>query len=198
MASTKVVRPKRKLDGLRDRVLDEAWALLIERGVADLTLAELGRRVETSAGHLLYHFGSKDELLLDLLRRNEADLWRQWRLVRAGGAEFLEVFQAFCRQFLPAGAGDPRWLVWLELWPRGLRVDDLRGSFDELDEAWRIELADMLAAAGVPDPMALARRICWLLDGLAVAIVLGQTDVTVDEAIGHATAMLPDELLISA
>ncbi|WP_125568230.1 TetR/AcrR family transcriptional regulator [Nocardioides baekrokdamisoli] len=197
MASTKVVRPKRKLDGLRDRVLDEAWALLIERGVADLTLAELGRRVETSAGHLLYHFGSKDELLLDLLRRNEADLWRQWRLVRGGEAEFLAVYRAFCRQFLPAGEGDPRWLVWLELWPRGLRVEDLRGSFDELDEAWRIELADMLADAGVPDPMSLARRVCWLLDGLAVAIVLGQTDVSVDEAIEHAIASLPEDLRVS-
>ena len=179
-------------------MLDEAWALLIERGVADLTLAELGRRVETSAGHLLYHFGSKDELLLELLRRNEADLWRQWRLVRGGDAAFLDVYRAFCRQFLPAGEGDPRWLVWLELWPRGLRVEGLRGSFDELDEAWRIELADMLADAGVRDPRPWARRVCWLLDGLAVGIVLGQTGVSVDEAIEHAIASLPDELRTSA
>jgi len=197
VASTKVVRPKRKLDGLRDRVLDEAWALLIERGVADLTLAELGRRVETSAGHLLYHFGSKDELLLELLRRNEADLWRQWRLVRHGSADFLDAYRAFCRQFLPQGEGDPRWLVWLELWPRGLRVEDLRGSFDELDEAWRVELADMLAEVGAADPTPLARRVCWLLDGLAVGIVLGQTDVSVDEGIEHAIALLPGGLGIS-
>lgn len=197
MASTKVVRPKRKLEGLRDRVLDEAWTLLIERGVADLTLAELGRRVDTSAGHLLYHFGSKDELLLELLRRNEAELWRQWQVVRAESSTFLQVYREFCLQFLPSAGGDPRWLVWLELWPRGLRVEDLRGSFDELDESWRLELADVLAEAGEPDPMPLARRVCWLLDGLAVGIVLGQTDVTVEEAIDHAIALLPAELRVS-
>ena len=167
---------------------------MIERGLADLTLAELGRRVETSAGHLLYHFGSKDELLLELLRRNEAELWKRWRLVRADSTDFLQLFKAFCSQFLPSGQGDPRWLVWLELWPRGLRVDALRSSFDELDEAWRAELASMLEEVGVGDASGLAHRICWLLDGLAVSIVVGETGVNAADAIAHAVLLLPAEL----
>lgn len=167
---------------------------MIERGLADLTLAELGRRVETSAGHLLYHFGTKDELLLELLRRNEAELWKRWRLVRKESSDFLQLYKAFCAQFLPSGHGDPRWLVWLELWPRGLRVDALRASFDELDEAWHSELASMLAEVGVAEASGLAHRICWLLDGLAVAIVVGETGVSAEDAIEHAVLLLPPEL----
>ena len=194
MSSKKSVRPKRRLEGLRDNVLDEAWALLIERGLSDLTLAELGRRVDTSAGHLLYHFGSKDELLLELLRRNESRLWDRWREFRAAGADFPELYRAFCRQFLPTDHGDPRWLVWLELWPRGLREESLRAALDELDDVGRDELADLLAGAGVEGSVPLARRACWLMDGLAVAIVVGEGGVTVDEAIDHVVALLPEGL----
>jgi AcrR family transcriptional regulator len=192
--AAKVSRPKRKFDGLREQVLDAAWQLLVERGLADLTLAELGRRVDTSAGHLLYHFGSKDELLLELLRRNEQELWRRWQLERATDEDFLTVFRAFCAQFLPSEVGDPRWLVWLELWPRGLRVESVKGSFEELDDVWREELAQLLSSAGVTESLDLARRVCWLLDGLAVAIVLGDTGATVEAAVDHAVALLPEAL----
>lgn len=194
MSNQRSPRPKRRFDGLRERVLDAAWELLIERGLADFTLAEVGRRVETSAGHLLYHFGSKDELLLELLRRNESELWEKWRLIRAAGAGFDESFRAFCAQFLPGGVGDPRWLVWMELWPRGLRVEELCTSFNELDEAWRTELAGLLEEAGVVDSLALAQRICWMLDGIAVAITLGETGATPALAIEHAVAMLPESV----
>ncbi|MFL6088715.1 MAG: TetR/AcrR family transcriptional regulator [Aeromicrobium sp.] len=194
MSTRKTGRPKRRLEGLRENVLDEAWALLVERGLGDLTLAELGRRVDTSAGHLLYHFGSKDDLLLELLRRNEAELWTRWQEVRAEGAEFADLYRAFCRQFLPSDQGDPRWLVWLELWPRGLRVDSVSSALEEFDDLWRDELADFLAQAGAADAVALARRICWLMDGLAVAIVVGEGGITANEAIEHAVALLPEGL----
>lgn len=195
MGAEKLTRQKRRFDGLREDVLDAAWDLLVERGLADLTLAELGRRVDTSAGHLLYHFGSKDELLLEALRRSEGQLWDRWQLQRAEGATFPEHFRLFCAQFLPVGIGDPRWLIWVELWPRVLRIEELRPSFDALDEVWRVELADLLTEAGVADAAPLARRICWLLDGLAVSIVIGEASITVPEAIDHAIALLPPTLV---
>ena len=194
MSSEKLTRQKRRFEGLREDVLDAAWNLLVERGLADLTLAELGRRVDTSAGHLLYHFGSKDELLLEALRRSESQLWDRWQLQRAQGATFPENFRLFCAQFMPVGIGDPRWLIWVELWPRVLRVEDLRPSFNALDDVWRYELADLLTEAGVADAAPLARRICWLLDGLSVSIVIGEDAITDPEAIDHAIALLPAEL----
>jgi AcrR family transcriptional regulator len=187
-------RRHRRLDRPRERVLEVAWELLIERGLADLTLAELGRRVETSAGHLLYYFGSKDGLLIEVLRWSEAQLWARWEESRAEESSFAERFDLFCRQFLPNGLGDPRWLVWIEVWPRVLRADELREPFETLDAVWRDELARLLATAGAADAASLSRRICALLDGLAIAIALGEEDMSVDVAVDHARSLLPAEL----
>ncbi|WP_243640418.1 TetR/AcrR family transcriptional regulator [Nocardioides jejuensis] len=175
-------------------MLEVAWELLIERGLADLTLAELGRRVETSAGHLLYYFGSKDGLLLEVLRWSEAQLWARWEESRAEEVTFGERFDLFCRQFMPQGLGDPRWLVWIEVWPRVLRIEELRAPYEELDAVWRDELARLLGEAEVDNATVLSRRICALLDGLSVAIVLGEDDVSIDAAVDHARALLPAEL----
>ena len=41
---------------------------------------------------------------------------------------------------------------------------------------------------------ASSSRICWLLDGLSVSIVIGEDAITVPEAIDHAVALLPPEL----
>ncbi|MDO7868247.1 TetR/AcrR family transcriptional regulator [Nocardioides jiangxiensis] len=179
-------------------MLEVAWELLIERGLADLTLAELGRRVETSAGHLLYYFGSKDGLLLEVLRWSEAQLWARWEESRAEEATFAERFDLFCRQFMPSGLGDPRWLVWIEVWPRVLRIEELREPYEELDAVWRDELTRLLGEAGAENAAALSRRICALLDGLSVAIVLGEDDVSVDAAVDHARALLPADLAVAA
>jgi AcrR family transcriptional regulator len=191
VTTEKSPRRHRRLDRPRERVLEVAWELLIERGLADLTLAELGRRVETSAGHLLYYFGSKDGLLLEVLRWSEAELWARWEQSRAEEAPFAERFDLFCRQFLPNGEGDPRWLVWIEVWPRVLRVEELRRPYEELDGVWRTELARLLDDAGAEDAALLSRRICALLDGLSIGIALGDEGLSVDEAVGHARAQLP-------
>lgn len=191
MTTEKSPRRHRRLDRPRERVLEVAWELLIERGLADLTLAELGRRVETSAGHLLYYFGSKDGLLLEVLRWSEAELWAKWEQSREAEAPFAERFELFCRQFLPNGEGDPRWLVWIEVWPRVLRVEELRRPYEELDGVWRTELARLLDEAGADDAALLSRRICALLDGLSIGIALGDEGLSVDEAVGHARAQLP-------
>ena len=184
-------RRHRRLDRPRERVLEEAWQLLVERGLADLTLAELGRRVDTSAGHLLYYFGSKDEILLEVLRWSEEQLWERWAESLKEEMSFEARFDLFCTQFLPDAEGDPRWLVWIELWPRVLRSEPLRNSYDELDQVWRVALADLLAAEGIEVPENLARRICALLDGLSVAVVLGEPGLTAADAVTHARALLP-------
>ncbi len=179
-------------------MLEEAWQLLVERGLADLTLAELGRRVDTSAGHLLYYFGSKDELLLEVLKWSEGQLRERWAAYLQEDAPFGVQFRRFCELFLPTGLGDPRWLVWIELWPRVLRAEPLRAPYTELDEGWHTALAELLAEAGVEDPAPLSRRTCALLDGLSVAVVLGEEGMTVATAVAHAEALLPAGLRATA
>ncbi|MFD0359689.1 TetR/AcrR family transcriptional regulator, partial [Streptomyces sp. NPDC127110] len=68
------VRAARKNAPPREDVLAAAMATIAERGLEGLTMAGLGRQVGMSSGHLLYYFGSKDELLLQTLEWSEAAL----------------------------------------------------------------------------------------------------------------------------
>ena len=122
----------------------EAWALLAERGLADLSLSELGRRLDTSAGHLSYYFGSKSGLLLELLRWSEDDLAEQRAGVLESGGSAEERLHGLCMLNFPRVPGDFRWLFWVELWPRVMHELALREAQREYDEAWHASIAQVL------------------------------------------------------
>jgi len=188
-------RRHRRLERPRERVLQEAWDLLAEQGLADLSLSELGRRLDTSASHLSYYFGSKNGLLLDLLRWSEDDLTEQLAAVLKSDSAVLERLRGVCELYLPRGAGDPRWLLWVELWPRSLREPALREAQQELDAAWRTALATLLTELTEltdEDVEPIAERIRALLDGLAVALLTGEPKINIDVAWDHVRALLPN------
>jgi len=185
-------RRHRRLERPRERVLQEAWDLLAEQGLADLSLSELGRRLDTSASHLSYYFGSKNGLLLDLLRWSEDDLTEQLAAVLKSDSAVLERLRGVCELYLPRGAGDPRWLLWVELWPRSLREPALREAQQELDAAWRDALATLLTELTDEDVEPIAERIRALLDGLAVALLTGEPGISIEVAWEHVRALLPN------
>ncbi len=54
---------------VRSRLLDAAEAIVQARGVSGLTLEAAARAAGVSKGGLLYHFGSKEALLMGMLER---------------------------------------------------------------------------------------------------------------------------------
>ena len=171
-------------------MLQEAWDLLVEKGLADLSLSELGRRLDTSAGHLSYYFGSKNGLLLDLLRWSEDDLISQLTVVLESDDPVEDRLHGLCDLFFPRAPGDPRWLLWVELWPRVLREPALRDAREELDAAWRDALATLLREMTDDDVGPLAQRMLALLDGLSVALLIGESGLTKDAAREHVRTKL--------
>lgn len=172
-------------------MLQEAWDLLVEKGLADLSLSELGRRLDTSAGHLSYYFGSKNGLLLDLLRWSEDELIAQLTVVLESDDPAEDRLRGLCDLFFPRAAGDPRWLLWVELWPRVLREPTLRDAREELDAAWRDALTTLLSEMTDDDVGPLAQRMLALLDGLSVALLIGEPGLSKDAAWEHVRALLP-------
>lgn len=55
----------------RDRLLDAIVDHLAEHGIGDTSLRRLAESVGTSHRMLIYHFGSRDDLLADVVRRVE-------------------------------------------------------------------------------------------------------------------------------
>jgi TetR/AcrR family transcriptional regulator, cholesterol catabolism regulator len=56
----------------RDRIVDAAAALFLERGYASTSLRDIAAAAGIKAGSIYYHFDSKDDLLLEVLRRGIA------------------------------------------------------------------------------------------------------------------------------
>jgi AcrR family transcriptional regulator len=189
--TTQESRRNRRLERPRESVLQAAWDLLVERGLAELTLAELGRRLETSAGHLLYYFGSKDGLLLEVLKWSEAEQAVERAEILASDVPALERARRFCEVYLPYAEGDPRWLLWVELWPRLLREPSLREPREALDQAWYADLVPLLEEMGADNPGVVARRVLSLLDGLSVGLLIGESGLTRESAWEHVRALLP-------
>jgi TetR/AcrR family transcriptional repressor of nem operon len=56
----------------RERILDAAYALILERGYAGMSLDHVIRKVGMTKGAFFYHFKSKNDLAVALMQRFEA------------------------------------------------------------------------------------------------------------------------------
>lgn len=61
----------------RERILNTAERLFAEKGFSKVTLRELTARAETNLAAVNYYFGSKDKLLLALIRRAAKGIYRE-------------------------------------------------------------------------------------------------------------------------
>ncbi|HEX2314410.1 MAG TPA: TetR/AcrR family transcriptional regulator [Thermomonospora sp.] len=193
--------PRRRLERPREQVLSEAMAEIAERGLAGLTMAGLARRLDTSGGHIMYYFRSKDQLLLETLRWSEEQLTGARRAALARDVPAAERLDAFVGLYLPRSPGDPRWMLWIEVWTRAAVDTAIRDAQAELDRAWRTDLAALLGegrALGefreVPAD-AYAARLLAMLDGFSVQLVLGVPGMTREAVLGHVAAHVTTTLL---
>ncbi|BAJ27792.1 MULTISPECIES: TetR/AcrR family transcriptional regulator [Kitasatospora] len=190
MAQPRPRRPARP----REEVYAAARAAIAEHGLARLTMAGLGEQLGMSAGHLLYYFGSKDQLLLETLRWSEAQLGeRRGRELARPGAPVLERLDRYLELYLPEGPGDPRWILWIEVWSRSPGTAELRQGQLDIEAPWQDDLtalltegrtAGLLPAAGTTP--ARATQLRALLDGLAIPLAIGLPHATRPAALAQA------------
>ncbi|MCX4537533.1 TetR family transcriptional regulator [Streptomyces sp. NBC_00841] len=173
----------RRRDGhlARERMLEEAMTAIAEDGLAGLTMSALAKRLGTSGGHILYYFGSKDRLLLEVLSWSESALAEERRALLAGRAGAERKLGQFVELYLPRGPRDPRWTLWIELWARTASNEPLRQAQAEIDRGWQEDLESLLGKgvrqgrfAEDLDTAARASELLALLDGLSTRVVLGQ------------------------
>src|SRR5215207_5996035 len=75
----------RKLEGDKaQRIIAAMRASVGKRGAAASTFDHVAREAGVSRGLLHYYFGSKERLLVEVVRHDAAELYRQWRERLAG------------------------------------------------------------------------------------------------------------------
>ena len=179
--------PRPRLDHVRrPAILAAAAEVIRERGLENTRVADVAERAGTSAPSVLYWFASKGELLTVALTAAEENFYEQ---LDASLAELGSERERLVRLIESAsGTGDYDATLWIDLWAKALRDEELAGIREQLDSRWRETIAaivrDGQAAGefGPTDPDELALLLGSLLDGFSVQIALGDPEGTAERA----------------
>jgi AcrR family transcriptional regulator len=168
----------------RQQVLEAALAAVTERGVPDTRMSDIAARAGMSPGHVLYYFRSKAHILAELLQWNEDRFHRRLqadlRRARSARQRLLRAIRAS----VPAGRGDPHWLLWLEVWAmaphdRSLLENQVvqESRFQEL---LAVVIREGLASGEFDTSVGAeeaAARLSALIDGLAIQVAIGAPEM---------------------
>jgi AcrR family transcriptional regulator len=171
--------PKR-LDGEKAQRIIEAMRTSVgTRGAAGSTFDHVAREAGVSRGLLHYYFGSKEKLLVEVVRhdcetRIEA---MDERISRAGTVdEIIAALVLGLEEFLEAEPASPA--VIYELLSASRHSEEIRAELGELYRRWRADLADALRTKerdGVvrleADPEAVASMLFALGDGFGIQVL---------------------------
>jgi AcrR family transcriptional regulator len=191
--------PRPRLDHVRrPAILAAAAEVIRERGLSDTRVADVAERAGTSAPAVLYWFASKDELLSVALTAAEDNFYQELEERLAGMESARERMVALIES--ATGTGDYDATLWIDLWARALRDEELAGTREQLDARWRNTIARIVREGqeagefGPADPDELALLLASLLDGLAVQIALGDAEGTPERARALSKRLIGAEL----
>ena len=172
-------------------VLEAAAEIVAARGVEATRFADVAAVAGVGASTLQYWFGSREDMLIAVLRHvaerdldivssylaGEPDPWRQLVYLAA---------------FLTGNTDDRNelgWRLWVEWWRWALRDDEVRTQVLQDYTRWRQLIAESITAGHAArvftssqSPLELAHQILALFDGLALPAALGDPVVSPRQA----------------
>jgi len=184
------------------RIVDAMRASVAERGTAGSTFDQVAKAAGVSRGLLHYYFGTKERLLVEVVRR-DCDV--RMAVLDAGLAQaqtaddFIAVLVANLEDVV---RNDPGFVTLMfELFVLSRRHEDVAAEFSELLSRLRDQVAALLRAKeaeGVlhlgADPAAVVDVLLSLADGIWLRMLAEKRDFapTIDAAVKCVRALLDD------
>lgn len=169
----------------KERLLRAAIDYVAEHGVADLSLRRLAAAIGTSHRMLIYHFGSKEELFVAVVRAVE----EQQRQLLAGLDVDMSLTPSEIMRRMWQHISDPAlWpneRLFFEMYGQALQARPHTGDFlDDIVESWLEPIAALRRAQGVPPKAARAQARLGLAvtRGLLLDLLATGDRAGVDEA----------------
>lgn len=158
-----MVRSAMRTSQAREHLLAAAVRHALDAGIADLSLRQIAATIGTSHRMLIYHFGSREGLLVAVTQAVEE---QQRAALLASGATSQDARHSWERLSDPALWPQER--LFFELYAYALRGrPGTEGFLDGIVESWAGPIADALVEAGADEPTARADA------RLGVAVVRG-------------------------
>ena len=168
---------ERELSGEKaQRIVDAMRISVAERGAAGSTFEQVAAEAGVSRGLLHYYFGTKEALLVEVVRRDtEHRIARMDEpLGNAGSAdELLEILVADLEDSIQNDPGF--WVLLFDLFTAGRRNPEIQREVGELFNRTRDHVGEILAAKqaeGVISPRADINAVVALLFAMADGIAL--------------------------
>lgn len=185
MVSTGVVRQGKDR---HQEILDAAARVITERGLAETRISDIADEAGVSPGLILYYFESKDRLLAEALTFANDQFYvrtsREIRRIASAKDQLRRVIDLSVPGYLPEFGRLDEWALWIEVWVRALRDPEMAKDREVLDQRWRAQLADIIRGGQASgefssgeDADELALRIATLIDGLAIQVIMNDSDV---------------------
>ena len=168
--------PRSSGEARRAQILAASGRLVRERGFTTTRLADVAGELGLSAPLIVYHFGTKDELMAATLAAEaSAELERMERIVSSRAGPRAKIERIVRMSLGRAAVSD--WALWIDAWGEGLRSPVMSRLLAELDQRWQRAIGAIVEegrSAGVfvtADPEVSAQRLVALLDGYGVQLV---------------------------
>jgi AcrR family transcriptional regulator len=197
-------KPRRVIEGDKaQRIVEAMRRSVARRGTAGSTFDHVAREAGVSRGLLHYYFGTKEQLLVEAVRR-DCELRMELLEQQLAGVRTAEAFIGLMAQNLQETVReDPEFVTLMfELFTLSRRNADIALEYAELMRRTRTQVADMLATAqqeGVvrlhAEPDTVAEVLFALADGFALRMLTEPErdfEATVQAGIACARALLAD------
>lgn len=175
---------------LREKILDAAVALFIEKGSENVTTRELTEALNLSRSHIYHYFSDWQTLCLEAYSRFMlADLDNFAKTVRA--APPSQQLQAFVTEYLPE-TSDAIWQLYSALWRKAIHEEQYAALALTLTRAWDGLLSDIIAANVTQDVdvLQVTRQLSALLNGYADHLIIDPTPEARRQAMSDINAFL--------
>jgi AcrR family transcriptional regulator len=176
----------------RERLLTAAVDYAAEHGLTDLSLRTLAAGLGTSHRMLIFHFGSKEGLLVEVVRAVEAQQRALLDELRANPQLGpLDQMRALW-QHLTSPALWPYERLFFEVYAQGLQGRaPAKHLLEDAIDAWLAPIADLLASQGMPweEASAEARLAIAVTRGLLLDLLATGDVDAVDAAMDRFTAL---------
>ena len=191
-----------------DRILGAACDLIAEDGIDEVRIARVAQRAGASTALVHHYFSTREELLEQALVHSfeQAGDERFGQEAAPGTTTATEALAAAIRESLPyPGAQRREWVLWVELWLRAVRDEDLRPIAARMYERycnWMSEVIQAGVDAGEfsadVDVARISDRAIALLDGTGVRALFSDPAMDVEAARRTIAAALAADLGVEA
>ena len=175
--------------------------MIAEKGLEETRMAHIGAAAGMSAGHVMYYFPSKTELLMQALKWSEDQFLSGALEAISSLPTARERLTRLVGLSLPDSPADPAWILWLETWARAPHDQRVARFQRDIEQRWIGALADVIREGQQTgefadvDADSFATIFSALIDGLAIRMLGGPGSLTRERILEICNGSIEAELL---